>query len=225
MSVHISSWCVHSVHTSVLEVYTQWMHQFLLGMLSMYWRDLFKFEIFTPMLSKCVRNWCISGTHQFLTYMISERISSLCKRSGYASVPDSYAQHVFKGPFQISYMRSVRAWVPDTYAQSTHLFLTCMLSAYINSWGIYSVHTSVPYAYAEDIQNDHLKNGKTDAHAEHACKELMGMIIVLIGSWHVCSAGASVLDMYSQRVHKSGSMLVRKSIFLVIFKVPKTEKI
>jgi hypothetical protein len=156
--------------------------------------------------------------------MISECISSFCKRSRYASVPDSYAQHVLKGPFQISYMRSDHTWVHDTYAQSTHQFLTCMLSAYISSWGIYSVHTSVPYTYAEGIQNDHLKNGKTDAHAEHACKELMGMLMVLIGFWHVCSACTSVPDVYSQCVHKSRSMLVRQSIFLVIFKVPKTEK-
>jgi hypothetical protein len=43
------------------------------------------------------------------------------------------------------------------------------------------VHTSVPYTYAEGIQNDHLNKGKTDAYAEHECKELMGMLMVLIG--------------------------------------------
>ncbi len=35
------------------------------------------------------------------------------------------------------------------------------------------MHASVPNAHAEGIQNEHLKNGKTDAHAEHAHKELM----------------------------------------------------
>ena len=43
------------------------------------------------------------------------------------------------------------------------------------------MHTSVPYTYAEGIQNDHLKNGKADVYAEHECKELMGMLMVLIG--------------------------------------------
>jgi hypothetical protein len=29
---------------------------------------------------------------------------------------------------------------------------------------------------AEGIQNEHFKNGKTDAHAEHVNKELMHMV-------------------------------------------------
>jgi hypothetical protein len=33
-----------------------------------------------------------------------------------------------------------------------------------------------PYMHAEGIQNEHLKNGKTDAHAEHVNKELMHMV-------------------------------------------------
>jgi hypothetical protein len=48
--------------------------------------------------------------------------------------------------------------VPDMYAQHTHQFLT-----------VCSVHASVPNVYDEGIQNEHLKNGKTDVHAEHAC--------------------------------------------------------
>jgi hypothetical protein len=37
--------------------------------------------------------------------------------------------------------------------------------------------------YAEKvIQNEHTKNGKTDARAEHARKELMGMLRVRISS-------------------------------------------
>jgi hypothetical protein len=55
---------------------------------------------------------------------------------------------------------SVYASVPDAHAQCTHQFLTRMLSA----------------------QNEHLKNRKTDAHAEHARKELKRMLMVLISS-------------------------------------------
>jgi hypothetical protein len=40
------------------------------------------------------------------------------------------------------------------------------------------VHASVSYVYAEGIQNEHLKNGKTDAHAKHTRKELMGLFKV-----------------------------------------------
>ncbi len=71
----------------------------------------------------------------------------------------------------------------------------CMLSARIS-----------PYTYADGKQNEHLKNGKTDVHAEHACKELR------------------VPDLYAQCAHKSQSMRVRKSIFSIIYKVPKTVK-
>jgi hypothetical protein len=38
------------------------------------------------------------------------------------------------------------------------------------------------HAYAEGIQNEHLKNRKTDAHAEHGRKELMRMLRVRISS-------------------------------------------
>ncbi len=80
------------------------------------------------------------------------------------------------------------------------------------------MHASVPYGYAEGIENEHLKIGKTDAYAEHARKELMFMIRVRISSLLVCSAFASVLDAYAHRAHKVRSMRIRKSIFLIIFK-------
>ncbi len=51
------------------------------------------------------------GTHQFVTNTL--RV--------YASVPDAYAQHVLKGPYQISYVHSVYALVLDAYAQCTNL--------------------------------------------------------------------------------------------------------
>jgi hypothetical protein len=64
------------------------------------------------------------------------------------------------------------ASVPDAYAQCMHEFLTHMLSACMSSLSECSVQASVPYEHAEGIQNEHLKNGKTDAPAEHARKEL-----------------------------------------------------
>jgi hypothetical protein len=57
-----------------------------------------------------------------------------------------------------------------------------MLSMRISSWRACSVHASIPYAHAEGIQNEHLKNTKTDAHAEHARQELMRMLRVRISS-------------------------------------------
>jgi hypothetical protein len=69
-----------------------------------------------------------------------------------------------------------------------------------------------------------LKNTKTDAHAEHARQELMRMLRVRISSWRARSGCASVPDPYAQRAHKGRSMRVRNSIFLIIFKVPKTSK-
>ncbi len=157
-------------------------------------------------------------THQFLTCMLSERISSWPVCSGCASVPDAYAQHFFKG------MRYVHALIPDvcsvhsllpySYAQHTHQFLTRMLSACIISCRSCSVHASIPYAHAEGIQNEHLKNWKTDA--EHARKELMHMVKVRISSWRARSECPSVPDPYAQRAHKGRSMHVRNSIFLLI---------
>jgi hypothetical protein len=61
-------------------------------------------------------------THQFLARRLSARINSFGVCSVYASVPDAYAQHVLKVPFQISYVRSVH-----------DQFLTRMLSARISS--------------------------------------------------------------------------------------------
>jgi hypothetical protein len=156
----------------------------------------FRFGIFMLVLSIRVRNWCVC--------------------SGYASVPDSYAQRTHQFLTRMLRVRisswcvcsaffegnalcaristwcicSVHALVPDSYAQHTHQFMTRMLSARISSWHTCWVHASIPYAHAEGIQNEHLKNRKTDAHAEHARKELMRMLRVRISSWPVCSAFA-----------------------------------
>ncbi len=142
----------------------------------------FKFWIFMLMLSISVRNWCAcwayasfpdpyaQGTHQFLVRMLSI---------------------FFKG------MRSVHALVPDAYAQCTHQFLTRMLSVRISSWRACSVHASIPYAHAEGIQNEHLKNMKTDAH-----QELMRMLRVRISYWRARSGCASVPDAHAQGAHQ-----------------------
>ncbi len=74
------------------------------------------------------------------------------------------------------------------------------------------MHRSVPYAHAEGIQNEHLKNGKIDAHAEHTRKELMRMVSVhMLVTLSEC---ASVPDPYAQCGHKGRSMMrIRNSIF------------
>ncbi len=193
-------------------------------MLSMLWRDLFKFGIFMLMLSIRVRNWCVcSGyasvpdsyaqrTHQFLTRMLRVRISSWCVCSAFCEGNALCAR------ISTWCVCSVHAPVPYSYAQCTHQFLTSMLRAGISSWRACSVHASIPYAHAEGIQNEHLKNRKT-------YKELMRMLRVHISSWRARSGCASVPDPYAQRAHKGRSMRVRNSIFLIIFKVPKTSKI
>jgi hypothetical protein len=183
------------------------------------------------MLSIRVRNWCAcwayaSGTdahaehtHQFLTRMLRVRISSWCVCSAF------FEGNALCARISTWCVCSVHAPVPDSYAQHTHQFLTRMLSMRISSWRACSVHASIPYAHAEGIQNEHLKNTKTDAHAEHARQELMRMLRVRISSWRARSGCASVPDPYAQRAHKGRSMRLRNSIFLVIFKVPKTSKI
>jgi hypothetical protein len=80
--------------------------------------------------------------------------------------------------FNLILLRSVHALVLDAYAQRPHQFLTRMLSARISS-----LRTCCGY-----IQDEHLKHGKTDALAEHACKELMRMVRVRISSWPICAS-------------------------------------
>ncbi len=86
------------------------------------------------------------------------------------------------------------------------------------------MHASIPYVHAEGIQNKLLKNTNTDAHAVHARQEPMRMLRVRISSCRARSGCASVPDPYAQRAHKGRSMRGRNSIFLLIFKVPKTSK-
>jgi hypothetical protein len=78
-------------------------------------------------------------TQQFLADMFSARISSLhiclaCLEGTFQILNFyAYVEHTRKIFFQISYVRSVHTLVPGTYAQCTHQFLTCMLSARISS--------------------------------------------------------------------------------------------
>ncbi len=111
------------------------VHPFLTCMLSMLWRDLLKSGIFTLMLSVC---------------------------SGYASIPDTYAQGTHQFLTRMLRVR-ISSWrvcsvnpvpVPDP-AQRTHQFLARMLSVHIRSWHASPVQVSVPYVHAEDIQNEH----------------------------------------------------------------------
>ncbi len=149
-----------------------------------------------------------------VTRMLSERISSWPVCSAF------FEGNALCARISTWWVCSVHAPVPDSYAQRTHQFLTRMLSARISSWS-----ASIPYARAEGIQNEQLKNRKTDAHAEHSRKKLMRMLRVRISSWRARSGCESVPDPYAQRAHKGRSMRVRNSIFLMIFKVPKTSKI
>ena len=113
----------------------------------MLWRDLFKFEIFMLMLSIRVRNWCVC--------------------SGYASVPDSYAQQTHQFLTRMLRVRisswcvcsaffegnalceRISTWRVCSLAQCTHQFLTRMLSVRISSWSACSVQASVPDVHAQ----------------------------------------------------------------------------
>jgi hypothetical protein len=139
--------------------------------------------------------------------MLSERISSWPVCSGYASVPDAYAQHFFKR------MLSVHALVPDAYgifwgarhhlisdahAGPAHQFLTPRFSACISSWRARSVHASVPYAHAQHALKEAFQIWNFYAYAEHTHKKLMRMLRVRTSSWLICSAYASVPDTHAQ---------------------------
>ncbi len=56
---HVHKEPMHIVRVLVSSWSAQWMYQFLMHMLNIFWRDLFKFVIFTLMLSIWVRNWCV----------------------------------------------------------------------------------------------------------------------------------------------------------------------
>ncbi len=150
--------------------------------------------------------------------MLSIRISSWPVCSGYASVPGAYAQHFLKG------MRSVHALVPDAYAQCTHQFLTRMLSVRISSWLACSACASVPDAHAQCTHQFITRMLRVYKMNIWKIWILMRMLSMRVRNWCICSGCASVPDPYAQHAQKGRSMRVRNSIFLIIFKVPKTSK-
>jgi hypothetical protein len=161
LSICVRNWCICSACASVPDASAHHALQFLACMLSMVCRDLFQIWNFYA---------CAEHTRKKLVRMLSIRVSSWCVCSAF-----------FEGNALCA---------PDAYAQCTHQFLTRMLSVRISSWRACSVYASIPYAHAEGIQNEHLKNTKTEAHAEHACQELLHMPRVRISSWPVCSGCA-----------------------------------
>jgi hypothetical protein len=50
--------------------------------------------------------------------------------------------------------------------------------------------------------NGRLKNGKTDAYAQHAHQFLTRMLSTRISAFRVCSACASAPDAYARHTHK-----------------------
>jgi hypothetical protein len=122
-----------------------------------------------------------SSTHLiFFTYIDIFRLLYCTLHRGGISSLRSF--ELSPGLFSLILLRSVHALVPDVYAQCMHQFLMRMLSVRISSKHACSVHASVPYAHAVGIQDEHLKNGITDAHAEHGRKELMRLVKVCISS-------------------------------------------
>jgi hypothetical protein len=69
--------------------------------------------------------------------------------------------------------------------------------------------------FTEGVKNSRLKNGKTDAYAEHTRQFLMRMLSMRTSSLRTCSACASVPDAYAQHTHKGRSIRARKYNFLI----------
>jgi hypothetical protein len=200
LCARISSWCVCSVHSpvpnsyahvaSVPYAYAQYLHQFLTCMLSIFWRDLCKFGIFTLMLSIRERNWCVCSEYAlFLTRVLRVYISSWPICTGYASVPDAYAQHILKG------LCSVHAFVPDAYAQCTHQFLTHMLT-----------YASVPDAHAQCTHQFLMRMLSTYISSLHACSACFEGTFANLEFLHLCWAypkeDASVPNPCAQGTHQ-----------------------
>jgi hypothetical protein len=148
-------------------------------------------------------------------HTLSVRISSWPVRSGYASVPDPYAEHVLKG------LRFVHALVPDPYAQCTHQFLTRMLGPCISSWRVYSSYTSVPDTHAQCTHQ--FLSRMLRVHTLNIWKigKLMCTLTMHVRNW--CIWCASVPDPCAQRTQKGRSMRLRNLIFSIIWAPSKRE--
>ncbi len=75
-----------------------------------------------------------------------------------------------------------RSDFPDFYTIKSSWVGDLVLCARISSRRACSVHASVPDAHAEGIQNEHLKNRETDAHAQGAHQFLKRTLRVRISS-------------------------------------------
>ncbi len=168
------------------------------------------------------RKKLMRGTHQFLTRMLSERISSWPVCSGCASVPDAYAQHFLKG------IRYMHALVHDAYAQCTHQFLTRMLRIRISSWRACSVHASVPDAHAQCMHQFLTRMLRVYKMNIWKIGQLMHKLSMRARNWCVCPGCTSFpgthaqgahqfLTLYAQHAHNSRSIRVRNSIFSIKF--------
>jgi hypothetical protein len=155
--------------------------------------------------------------------MLSIHVRNWCVCSACASVPDAYAQHALQFLTRMLSMvcRDLfQIWNFYAYAQHTRKKLVRMLSIRVRNWC-----ASVPDAHAQCMHQFLPRMLRVYIMNIWKLRKLMCMLRVRISSWRPRSGCASVPDPYAQRAHKGRSMGVRNSIFLTIFKVPKTSKI
>jgi hypothetical protein len=156
--------------------------------------------------------------------MLNIRVRNWCVCSGYAWVPDPYAQDTlkfltrFEGTALCARIStwcvcSVHAPVPDSYARRIHQFLARMLIIY----------TSVPDTHAQCTHQ--FLSRMLRVHTMNIWKigKLMCMLSMHVRNWCIWSGCASVPDPYAQRAHKGRSMRVRNSIFSIIWAPSKRE--
>ncbi len=146
---------------------------------------------------------CAQCTHQFLTYTLSARISSLCACSA-----------CFEGTFSnIEFLCLCWAYAKETdaYAQGTHQFLTCMFSECISYWPVCSGYASFPDAYTQHflkgMRSVHTLVANTYALCTH--QFLTRMLSVRISSWRACSVQASAPDAHAQCMHQFLTRMLR----------------
>jgi hypothetical protein len=160
-------------------------------------------------LSIRVRNWCApwacaSGTdahpehtHQFLTRMLSMRISF----------------RIFQMFILYTLSMRVRNWCvhwacasgTDAHAEHARQELMRMLSIRVRNWCVHWAYASGTNACTERIpfKKCWAYAPGTDAYPEHTGQELMRMLSMRISSWRVCSACAPVSYAYAQHKHKN----------------------
>ncbi len=135
--------------------------------------------------------------------MLSIRVKNWCICSGYASIPDAYAQQAHQ-----FLTRTLSEHLCSTCFEGTFLnleFLMLMLSIGVRNWCVCSGYTTVPDTYAQRIYQflthmlrmfwrDLFKIGALSAH---------------ISSWCVCLVHALVPDAYAQCTHQFLTHMLR----------------